>query len=402
MNVAALLQGFGAIGLFSSRIFLPAFLTALLLRFGPDIPIIHHLGLLGPLQHGQPTWFTSDAALIVLGVLSLVEFLAQKNPEARQLLQEFDVYLKAALAALTTLGVMRATDVKFVQDTMQHAGVAADLWPLLVALGTYRVATVRKTVATEVFDHLDGTGLDHLINWLEDAWVVFGTWLLVLFPILMLILLGIGIGVLFLIRKRLEVLEEQRKVPCTGCGVPIYPCAIACPTCRHGVAQPVAVGFLGASEPYPTDDLANHPYRLVSKRRCLVCAARRLPRRPFEPCPACGNTAMSDPQFTQAYMEYVGRRLPVVLGVSFLMSLVPIVGLIVGVIYYRMELVLPFSQYLPLGKRFLLRWGIRLLFIVLILFQIVPVIGGFVVPLMAYISFTAYRNSYRSLMLGPR
>ena len=64
-----------------------------------------------------------------------------------------------------------------------------------------------------------------------------------------------------------------------------------------------------------------------------------------------------------------------------------------------MALVLPFSQYLPFGKRFLLRWGIRLLFFFLAIFQIVPILGGLVVPLMALISFSAYRNSYRAIAL---
>ena len=88
--------------------------------------------------------------------------------------------------------------------------------------------------------------------------------------------------------------------------------------------------------------------------------------------------------------------------VCFLMSLVPILGLIVASVYYRMEIVLPFSQYLPLGRRFMLRWGIRLLFLVLIFFQIIPLLGGLVAPLMAYVSYMAYRNSYVSLMESPR
>jgi hypothetical protein len=85
-----------------------------------------------------------------------------------------------------------------------------------------------------------------------------------------------------------------------------------------------------------------------------------------------------------------------------LFSLVPILGLIFGTIYYRMEVVLPFSQYLPMGRRFLLRWAIRLLFLALILLQIIPLVGAVVVPVMALISYLAYRSAYTSLMLEPR
>ena len=109
----------------------------------------------------------------------------------------------------------------------------------------------------------------------------------------------------------------------------------------------------------------------------------------------------ADAAFAEAYLAHVGRRLPVVLGVSFLFSLVPVIGLIAGAVYYRIALVLPFSEYLPFGRRFLLRWGVRLLFLLLAIFQIVPLLGGLVVPIMALVSFWAYRNSYCGIVLTP-
>jgi hypothetical protein len=403
MNFASLANGVGSIGLFSSRVFLPAFLTALLMRFGADIPLVSHLGLLIHLPHGQPTWFTSDASLIVLGVLSVLEIVAQKNPEARHVLAEFDVYLKAVLSLVTSLGVISATDSNFVRQNFQHAGFANGLIPVLTAVGTLRMAMLRRDVATIIYDHIEGTHLDHLLSWLEEAWVTFGTFLLVLFPIVMLVLIGIGCGALLLARRRLQTAEEQTRVPCGHCGTLIYRCAIACPTCGRAVVEPAAIGFLGQSKLYVDPDPAHHAYRLVEKRRCSSCASHQPPRRPLEPCKVCNSSAMADPVFTEAYVDYIGRRLPTVLGISFFLSLIPILGLIVGAIYYRMELVLPFSQYLPLGRRFMLRWGIRLLFLVLIFLQWIPLLGGFVVPVMAFISFTAYRNVYRSFMLeSPR
>ncbi len=388
-------------GLFSARVFLPAFLTALLLRFGADIPVLNHFGLLLHLPHGQPTWFTSDASLIVLGVLSVAEILAQKNPEARRLLTEFDAYLKAAMSLLTSVGVMNATDANFVQQTVHQAGLTNGLIPALIAIGTFRLAIIRKEVFTAVYDHVEGTPLEHLLSWFEEAWVTFGTFFLILFPVVMLLLIGIATGVLMLVRRRLETLEEQTKVPCTNCGTSIYRCAIACSACQQKIGEPAAIGFLGQTKLYPTDDIANHPYRLAEKRRCPVCAARRPAPRPMEDCETCKSAALAEPAFAQAYLDYMSRKLPVVLGISFLFSLVPIFGLIVGTVYYRIELILPFSQYLPLGRRFLLRWGIRLLFLILIFLQWIPLLGGLVVPVMALISFTAYRSVYKSYLLTP-
>ncbi len=402
MDFATLFNAIGSSSLFATRIFLPALLTALLLRFGPDIPVVQHLGLLAHLRHGQPTWFTSDISLAVLAVLSIAEILAQKNPEARQVIHEFDIYLKPALAALTSLGVIDSGDASFVNQTVHQAGFSQAIFPLISALLTYRLSVVRKSVALAVFDHLDGTGLDKLISWLEDAWTVFGVFLLFVFPLLMLLIIGIATVVLFAIHKRLEISEDRRKIACPHCQTLMYPSAIACPTCHQGNATPSAVGFLGQSKPYPSADPANHGYRLVEKRRCPSCASRFPARRPFLPCRTCSGSSSADAKFAAQYADFIARRVPLVLLICFLMSLVPILGLIVACIYYRMEIVLPFSQYLPLGRRFLLRWSIRLLFVILIFFQIIPLLGGLVAPLMAYISYIAYRNSYISLMESPR
>lgn len=398
MNLNSLLQSVGSVGPFSSRVFLPALLTALLLRFGPDMPIIHHLGLLALVPHNQPTWFTSNICLIVLGALSVLELLAQKNPEARRLLGEFDVYLKPIMAALTSLGYLRSTDVGFVSSTVHQAGIVGNIYPLISALLTYRLALMRKQVALAVFDHLDGTHLDHLLSWLEDAWSLFGTLILILLPALMLLMLGAVTGVLFLIRRQLKTNEENSRISCPGCGRSIYPCALACPGCKQANPSPRDIGFLGQSKPFPTLDPADHAYRLVEKRRCPVCAAHRPPRKPLQPCQDCGSTMATGREFADTYADYISQRVPIVLSVCFLLSLVPILGLIASAVYSRMELVLPFSQYLPLGKNFVLRWGIRVLFILLAVLQIIPLLGGLVGPLMAYISYVVYRNAYVSLL----
>jgi len=402
MNFAALFNSIGSSSLFSTRIFLPALLTALLLRFGPDIPVVQHLGLLAYMQHGQPTWFTSNISLIVLTILSIVEILAQKNPEARQVLQEVDIYLKPAVAVLASLGFMSSQDAGFVTKTVHTAGFSEAIFPLISAILTWRLSILRKQVATVLYDHLAGTGLDRLISWLEEAWTIFGVLLLFIFPVLMLLMIGVATGAMFALRKRLEYVEDHSKIPCAKCGAMIYPCAVACGSCRQANGTPNAVGFLGQSKPVPAGDVANQMYRLVEKRRCPVCAARMPARRPVDPCRSCGDGSAGEAKFAHEYAHYIAGRVPVVVLVSFLMSLVPILGLIVATVYYRIEIVLPFSQYLPLGRNFLLRWGIRLLFLVLIFLQIIPLLGGLVAPLMAYISYSAYRTSYLSLMELPR
>jgi hypothetical protein len=401
MNPTGLLYGIGSIGPFSSRIFLPALLTALLLRFGGHLPVVGHFGILAYV-HAAPAWFTSNPALIVLAILSGLEIFGQKNPEIRQGLHEFDVYLKAGVAVLSSFGVISATDAGFAQAAVQKAGMFQFLGPLLALIGVLRVAPVRRQVLGLVYDHVEGTHLDHLISWAEDAGALAGTLFLILFPLLTLIGVAIATGCLFLMRRRLETAEEERRIACPHCGQSIYPSATACPACRTASANPCAVGFLGTSLPEVPDEISGHPYRLIEKRRCSVCATRLIPRKPFEPCSVCGARALTDPAFVAAYADHVTKRLPAALAFCFVLGLIPLLGLILGFVYFRIALVLPFAQYLPLGRRFMLRWGLRLLLLVLMFFQIVPLAGALIVPIMALLSFLAYRGSFLSAMATHR
>ena len=157
---------------------------------------------------------------------------------------------------------------------------------------------------------------------------------------------------------------------------------------------------MGQSKDDATPDPEAHPYRLVEKKRCPVCATRFAERAVHQTCSACGHELMSEETFTRSYIDRVSSRVPQVVVICALLSLIPVIGLIPGVIYYRVALVAPFRRYMPMGRRFLLKWLLRIFFFVLIAFQWVPLAGGLVVPLMAIVSFTTYRSSFRDLAAG--
>jgi len=100
MDLTTILYGLGATGLFTSRAFVPAFLTALSLRFGADLPFLSNLEFLKA-TGDEPVWFTHNLTLLVLGALSALEIAADKSPEAQELLDDFSRYLKTGMAALT-------------------------------------------------------------------------------------------------------------------------------------------------------------------------------------------------------------------------------------------------------------------------------------------------------------
>ncbi len=402
----SIMQGIGSVGFFSSRAFLPAFITALLLRVGPHIDALKNTGFFQNVT-GNPSWFTSDWCLVALGVLAAMEIAATKNADARKLLEEFDHYLKPALAALTFIGVVSTADAQFVQQislrTPSGAGFFDYLFTLLIAGGTYLLAMSRNALLAVISDadEDDDIGVQKLFSWAEDLWATVGVFFLLVYPLVMLLLIGVVAGLVMLARKYVQWREESSKIGCVSCGEMIYPCAIACPKCAAKVAAPVQVGFLGGSKRAPATDLASHELRLVEKKRCPVCATRLTERRPRQFCLACHHQTMSDPRFAERYMAQVASRLPGVLGVTWLLSLIPIIGLIPGVIYYRMALVAPFRRYLPFGRRFFLKWGVRVLFFFLILLQVVPVLGSLAVPVMALVSFLAYRSSYAGMLDEP-
>jgi hypothetical protein len=402
MNPSLLINGLGSIGFFSTRIFLPALITALFIRFGAEIPLLAHSPLMGHVQ-SHPAWFTSDASIAILAVLSVLEFLAQKNPDARRLMHEFDAGAKGVMALLTALGVASATDTKFVQQTMHQAGFSLHLPAILAAVGTVGVARIRGAAlsALHEIDPDDALRLQHLISWAEDGWVLVGMLLLFLSPVLMLILIGIAIGLLLAVRKYLESIEEQTRIPCTSCGTEIYPSACACFRCKTPLASPHAIGLLGQSKPYPDPDPANHALRLIEKKRCPLCATHFRQRTPRQTCSTCGTALFAESGATP-YVDFITTRLPLALGISTALSLVPLVGLLVGTIYYQFTLVYPFTGYLPFGKRFTLKWGIRILFVILFFFQLIPFLGAVVVPAMALISFLAYRSAFNKLALEPK
>ena len=401
MHALTLIHGVGSIGFFSSRAFLPAFVTCLLLRFGPEAGFLADTGLF---EHvvGTPTWFTHDLTVVILGLLSLLEVGATKSPEARQILDEIDRYLKPAMAVATVAGVLSATDASFVERAIVEAGAGDYLFTAIVAVGVYFMSTVRSRVLG-IFseaDEDDDVGVQGLISWGEDLWVVAGLFLLFVFPIVMLILIGIAAALLLLARKIAEVREEKSKVACGNCKELVYGCAIACPHCGQKVASPRRVGFLGQTKDDPADDLSVHPYRLVEKKRCPVCATRFGRRAVKQKCDACGHELMAEKDFAHRYLDYVGSRVARVGVVCALLSLIPVIGLVPGVIYYRMALVAPFRRYLPMGRRFLIKWLVRIVIFILIAFQWIPLLGALVVPVMALLSYTAYRSSYKALALG--
>ncbi len=400
-----LIQGTILGSFFASRRFLPAFATALTMRFGWEAEWFSWFGV-DLAMAAAPSWFTSNTALVVLGLLSALEIAATKSADARLLLDEIDPYLKPAMALLTLMGIASTADAAYLDQHVVAGDEAGfiDLLPAaFVGVTTWWMTATRRDAVSLIVetDEDDDLGVQKLMSWAEDLWVATGPLLLIIFGVAMAVVVGVVVLIFYLIRLRARIKDEQSKIDCGACGEKVYGCAIQCGHCGAAVDAPRGVGFFGTTKAKPARNLQRQPYRLTEKKRCPVCATRLEQRHPRQTCGACGHDLFADQGFADVYLAHVSSRLPMVLGLSFLFSLVPVVGLIPGVIYYRLALVAPMRRFIPRGRAMLLRWGVKLLFLILILLQWVPILGALVVPLMALVSYNVYRSSFEGMLAEP-
>lgn len=410
MNLALLINGVGSIGMFSSRAFLTAFAIAAALRWGPDIAFVNQMGLLQQV-HGVPTWFTHDITLTVLGVLGLLEILATKSPEVRAALREVDSYLKSVMAFVThlaVLGVISHNDVRVINEIVlegsepMRAGFGLGdplslIGAAVTGMAVWYSASVRNRLMENIgdVDPDDVTLLQSLLSWGEDLFALLGTLLLILYPPLMVAVTAIVLLVIWLLEYQARRREEKSRVACASCGSMMYPSAVICENCKQENPNVVDVSWMGRSK---VDSLVldkeNHAQKLLRKQRCPRCAHRLKPGLPAQSCSQCDHEVFGDSKQVESYLKAIDSRLPKVLVVSALLSSIPVIGLIPGIIYYRQKLVVPLSRYTPFRRGLILRWAIRLFYLILIWVQVVPIVGVLVVPLMAVISYASYRKIF--------
>lgn len=400
------LQGLGSAGFFSSRSFLPAFATASILGYGGSISWIAEAPLFMDAS-GTEVWFVGGGLIQLLALLALLEVAAYKSPMFREWVVEFDTYTRTGMSMVTYVGVYSVYEISYAgvhepEAGLYAAGVLSALPVILVGGGTYLASLVRNG-AMRLFieaDEDDDAGIQGLFSWAEDVWALFGPLIFILFPIAMMLIIGGVIGAMYMLRKRAEAREEQSRVACPNCASPNYASALRCYNCAHTFEAPRRIGFFGTAKAEPATDLVHHPYRLVEKKRCPVCANRFEKRDVYQTCSACGHTLNSDQVFTDEYVLYVKRRVPRVMAVCLGLSFVPVIGLIPGVIYYRMALVTPFRRYLPRAHSWRTKWLTRIVAFGLISFQWVPGLGAVTVPSLAYINYSSYRRAYSSRLAG--
>ena len=399
MNLMTLLTITGTAGFFASRAFLPAFVTALALHYGGSIPFIKDVDLIQGAAAQAPTWFTSDACIIVLGILSILEACKEHVPEIEEAMAFANTHLKTALAALTTFGVLGTADAAFIQDAAQpaaQAGIGTLGIATLVGGITWFAASLREGLRELLrdADPDDSLKLQTIMAWAEECWVAFGVIALIVFPLLVAGTIACVFGMLALMRHLRMRRERQLARTCPSCSAQVNAAAPRCQACGTANPSPRTVDFLGVAKDAPAGDPGSHELLLLRKHRCPRCATH-LPKGGARNarCPACGCEPWKDAALPSRYTADIARKVPSTLAICALLGLIPVLGMIAGVVLYRIRLTTPFSTWLSGGRRFVTRWSLRLLFVAMALLQLVPGIGAIAVPLMGGVSYLAYRRA---------
>jgi len=140
-----------------------------------------------------------------------------------------------------------------------------------------------------------------------------------------------------------------------------------------------------------SQDRQQHRLELISKRRCLVCASK-LPKRAIQQkCEACGSLALPSEAWFDAYLSHVKIGLGRTLGVCFFFGLVPVIGLIPGIIYYRFGLISNLRRYVPPTVGIATRWVVRIINMILLTLQGIPILGALALPAMCLVNYYVYR-----------
>lgn len=402
MEPTYLLTTLGLIPYITSRAFVPLFASALIARYGMEWKLLADLAGV-QLLDTMPGWATSNAVLMTLGILALAEVVGNKSPELRELISLTDTQVKGLAATVFCLALASpvapdlGTSVPVFQSGFLGVPSWTALWALMIGASTWFLARLRKGIYLFLMevDEDDDLGLQKLLSWMEDAVGFLGALFVVILPVVALTVTGLTLLTLYLIQKHLERQEEKRKVPCADCGTPNPLCGLFCARCGKERSPIRQVGLLGTIKEAPVTDLALHRAQLQACKRCRRCGERLRQKGLDQRCQACGLPPFEGSSDLEAYIGRLQGTLPRTLLLLLVIGAVPVVGLVAGVIYYRLTLISGLRHYIPRSSLFLGRWTMRLVGALLICLQPIPVLGAFTLPAMCLLNFLLYRRLLR-------
>ncbi|MEE2752199.1 MAG: hypothetical protein VX519_12275 [Myxococcota bacterium] len=401
------------IPLYVSRAFLPIFATALFARWGAGL----NLGWLGffedftgiGLLDTIPAWAIEDQVLVVLGVLAGLEFLLQRIPEARILVQGVSDSIIKAVGAGCTSYLLVGGDLSGLLDIWIESGDITEFdwsrglqytWSFGIGLVVFSLSSIRGSLYAflQEADPEDDLGLQGLLAWLEDAISFVGIFVAFIMPAITAMAALVAVLLVWALKRALTTIQNRQMVACHQCDNKLPACAPHCGYCGVPRPDPSAVGWMGWIQSESTTDTTEHHYKLLEGHRCHHCGTRLAKRGVLHSCEQCQTPVFATESDFTTYLNRVQQRLTRTLVVCALWSLFPVFGLVPGLIYYRLSLVHGLKAYTPQSRNLIVRLLRRVFVVVLLLFQWVPGLGLFSLPLICLLD---YRMSRKALLSQP-
>lgn len=364
-----------------------------------------------------PVWLTGFVPITIFVLLTVVEWNAGKDIMFIEIAEAFMPFIQAVLSAVIGIAMLNSGSAEALTVMMGEAEVAMPwwrigvnlIWGAILAVLTFYAALYRFSFARFFgdFDEDNDLGLLSLHSWMEVFFTASCTLLTLFVPALAVILFILTAVSLRWVRKYLEKQEDKKMLPCPdGCGTKIYGSALHCPGCQAKNPQPMRVGLLGQTTANYATSREIQRWELLAQKRCPRCATKFNGRSMNQVCDGCQESVLDSPQAVKEYVEFFDQKLATTLIICAVAGLVPFVGLVFGVVYYRLNLVSPMRRYVPMVQGCMGRWGTRLINLLLSTFQPIPFVGAVMLPLMAFINFKIYRSmvvqsQYRAMSLKP-
>lgn len=314
----------------------------------------------------------SSALLLILGTaLSFGAELAvsKMKPWVREAISatfvlpyHVEVVLPFAIAMLCGAMLIERVEVPGVQFALSLLLLAALAW----------FHGVLRNRADAVFETLPIAQLPAVKTTLFGAEVVAtiaGVALAFVAPIVgaaLMVTSLLALGVVALLLRRLR---DGARETCV-CGASIHQCAVACAKCGAAHAAH-RVGFLGRPTKTLIEDENRHRIALLAGHRCPRCADGLSGSR----CTACNLDAFRDDAEFDAFVRYVDTRFAVMTPVFIALGFVPVLGLALALVAYRLSSAGAFAGYADWRGRFGVRVLRGVLLVGLALVQPVPLIG---------------------------
>lgn len=390
-----LIRAFAGSSLFAGRAFLPAFLAALVLRY-PGITEIE-----ATIPH-DVAWFVSNTAIIILGILSLFEILADKNSEIRKFMQNVNHWLKGLLSLAANLAIFNNETIVILNEIIKAEFSIYHVMAIIFSLFTVFLSVLRSKVIKIMFDldEDDDTGLHFYSSILEDLLIVIGFILVIVFPLLVVIITFLIIVAVFLIESYFKRKEKSYRIGCESCGVSIHPSAIQCPSCRIERLSFSSIGAFGQPKATVVNDAIIHRMRLLSLKRCPSCAEILSKRIPIQTCSSCRESTFDGYDDVSDYIEFVKKRCMNRSILLMALGFIPIVGAISALIMARMMIVRPFKKYIPRFQGLILKTLAKIAIYIIIIFQAIPLIGVVSPFLILIIYYAIWKKPFYSTAMA--